>query len=166
MKLNTSIAGAVEGVVFPSVEGGVASIAVAFLRESLEHMVPWFIVTCAVIVCDLVFGIRCSLLTGERVRFSSAVRRTMGKMVTYFAFVAMVCTICVAAGGDTKIDVYSCLLVCFIEGCSILSNLLRPKGYDFNVLKAFGLFGKKLLDVEKEEMEGIITKGNKEETQG
>lgn len=152
-----------EEVVFPTVQGGFSAVAVAFLRESLEHMIPWFIVTCVVIVCDLAFGIRKSLLMGERVRLSSAVRRTMGKMVTYFAFVAMVCTICVAAGGDTKIDVYSCLLVCFVEGCSIMSNLLKPKGYDFNILKAFGVLGKKVLDVEKEDIESVITKNKEEE---
>lgn len=126
--------------------------------QSLEHMIPWLIVTFSVVVCDLMFGIRKCLLLGEEVRFSGAVRRTMGKMVTYFAFVCMVVMINIASGNKWNIDVYSCLFVCFIELCSIISNILKPKGYNFNLLKALGLFGKKVLDVEKEDMSEIITK--------
>lgn len=111
-------------------------------------MIPWLIVTGAVIVCDLIFGIRKSLIMGEEVRISSAIRRTMGKMVTYFAFVVMVAMIDVAAGGDRQIDRWACLTVCFIEGISIIGNLLRPKGYNVNVVKAIGLFFSKKLGVD------------------
>ena len=70
----------------------------------------------------------------------------------------MVVMINIASGNKWNIDVYSCLFVCFIELCSIISNILKPKGYNFNLLKALGLFGKKVLDVEKEDMSEIITK--------
>ena len=54
-----------------------------------------------------------------------------------------------------------CIHAClsdFIEFCSIISNILKPKGYNFNLLKALGLFGKKVLDVEKGDMNEIILK--------
>ena len=82
-------------------------------------------------------------------------------MVTYFAFVAMVCFISVATDTDNKIDIYSCLLVCFIEGCSIMSNLLKPKGYSLDFAKVVGLFGKRLLRVDKEDIQDVITKNDK-----
>ena len=145
-------------IITQSIPGGFSVIASSFIAQSLEHMIPWLIVTFSVVVCDLMFGIRKCLLLGEEVRFSSAVRRTMGKMVTYFAFVCMVVMINIASGSKWNIDVYSCLFVCFIEFCSIISNILKPKGYNFNLLKALGLFGKKVLDVEKEDMNEIITK--------
>lgn len=145
-------------IITQSIPGGFSVIASSFIAQSLEHMIPWLIVTFSVVVCDLAFGIRKSLLMGEEVRFSGAVRRTMGKMVTYFAFVCMVVMINIASGSKWNIDVYSCLFVCFIEFCSIISNILKPKGYNFNLLKALGLFGKKVLDVEKEDMSEIITK--------
>ncbi len=113
--------------------------------------------TCAVIVCDLMCGLRRSMLMGERVRFSSAVRRTMGKMVTYFAFVVMVCMVSVAAGGIWKIDIYACLLVCLIEGVSIIGNILKPKGYDIDLKKVLNLFGRKALRVD-EDISDCITK--------
>lgn len=151
-----------ENMITQSIPGGFSVIASGFIMESLEHMIPWLIVSFSVVVCDLAFGIRKSLLMKEEVRFSSAIRRTMGKMVTYFAFTCMVVMINIASGSKWNIDVYSCLLVCFIEFCSIISNILTPKGYSFNMLKVLGLFGKKMLDVDKEEISEIITKDKEE----
>ena len=148
-------------IVEVAVPGSFSTVAVGFIQESIVHMIPWLMVTMAVILCDLAFGIRCSLLMGEKVRFSSAARRTMGKMVTYFAFVVMVCMISVATDADNKIDIYACLLVCFVEGCSIFNNLLKPKGYNLDFAKAVGIFGKKVLKVDKEDLEDVITKKDK-----
>ena len=150
--------GTKQHIVEIAVPGSFSTVAMGFIQESIVHMIPWLMVTMAVVLCDLAFGIRCSMLMGEKVRFSSAARRTMGKMVTYFAFVVMVCMISVATDVDNKIDIYSCLLVCFIEGCSIMSNLLKPKGYSLDFAKVIGLFGKRFLKVDKEDMKDIITK--------
>lgn len=151
-----------ENIVTQSIPGGFAVIASSFIIQSLEHMIPWLIVSFSVIICDLAFGVRKSLLMNEEVRFSGAIRRTMGKMVTYFAFVCMVVMINIASGDKWNIDIYSCLFVCFIEFCSIISNILKPKGYDFNVLKALGVFCKKVFNVDKEDVSEIITKDKEE----
>ena len=145
-------------IITQSIPGGFSVIASSFIAQSLEHMIPWLIVSFSVIVCDLAFGVRKSLLMNEEVRFSGAIRRTMGKMVTYFAFVCMVVMINIASGDKWNIDIYSCLLICFIEFCSIISNILKPKGYDFDILKALGLFSKKVFNVDKEDISDIITK--------
>ena len=151
-----------ENIITQSIPGGFAVIASSFIIQSLEHMIPWLIVSFSVIICDLAFGVRKSLLMNEEVRFSGAIRRTMGKMVTYFAFVCMVVMINIASGDKWNIDIYSCLFVCFIEFCSIISNILKPKGYDFNVLKALGIFCKKVFNVDKEDVNEIITKDKEE----
>lgn len=151
-----------ENIITQSIPGGFAVIASSFIMQSLEHMIPWLIVSFSVIICDLAFGVRKSLLMNEEVRFSGAIRRTMGKMVTYFAFVCMVVMINIASGDKWNIDIYSCLFVCFIEFCSIISNILKPKGYDFNILKALGVFCKKVFNVDKEDVSEIITKDKEE----
>lgn len=151
-----------ENIVTQSIPGGFAVIASSFIMQSLEHMIPWLIVSFSVIICDLAFGVRKSLLMNEEVRFSGAIRRTMGKMVTYFAFVCMVVMINIASGDKWNIDIYSCLFVCFIEFYSIISNILKPKGYDFNILKALGIFCKKVFNVDKEDVSEIITKDKEE----
>lgn len=147
--------------IFNGVSGGFAAIASAFIQESLSHMIPWLIVSCAVILCDLAFGIRKSMMMKEKIRFSSAARRTMGKMVTYFSFVCMVCMINVAAGNDYGIDKWSCLLVCFIEFCSIVSNILKPKGYTLNFKALASAVIGKLSKIDKEDIEDILEKEEK-----
>lgn len=73
-------------------------------------------------------------------------------------FVIMVSVIDVAANGGGEIDKWACLLICFIEFTSILSNILKPKGYDINLVKLIAVvFGKKF-DVAKESIEEIIEK--------
>lgn len=100
----------------------------------------------------------------EEVRFSSACRRTMGKMVSYFMFVIMVAAIDVAAGGGGYIDKWACLAVCLIEFSSIMSNILRPKGYDFNLAKLLSVVFGKNFNVDKKDIEDIITKNKNHET--
>lgn len=145
-----------KGVISGAIQGGFASIAVGFVSESLNHMIPWLIVSFVVIMTDLAFGVRKSLLTGEKVRFSRAMRATMGKMVTYFAFVCMVCMLNVASGLNWQIDVYSCLLVCFIEVCSIFGNILKPKGIRIDLLGAARVFVKKAANVDSEDVKCIL----------
>ena len=137
-------------------EGGYSVILAGFLQESIGHIIPWIIVAFVVIICDLVVGIRKSLMMGEEVRFSSACRRTLGKCVSYFMFVIMVAAIDVAAHGGGTIDKWACLAVCLIEFSSIMSNILKPKGYDVNFAKLIALvFGKKF-DISKKEIEDVF----------
>lgn len=138
-----------------TIQGSFAGIASAFITQTLSHMIPWLMVSAAVILCDLAFGVRKSMLMGEEVRFSRAVRNTMGKMVTYFAFVCMVCMMCVASGEQYGIDKWACLLVCFIEGCSIIGNILKPKGVNFNLMGALNEVGKATF--KKVGMDGVDT---------
>lgn len=149
-----------KSVMVTATEGGYSVVLATFLQESIGHIIPWLIVSFFVILCDLVVGIRKSLLMGEEVRFSSACRRTIGKLVSYFTFVIMVAVVDVAAHGGGEIDKWACLAVCLIEFSSIMSNILKPKGYDINLVKVIGVvFGKKF-NVTKQEMEDIIEKNN------
>ena len=153
----------IKEAVAQDVTGGFAALATAFIQESLSHMVPWLIASAAVIVCDLCFGIRKSMMMKEEVRFSKAIRRTMGKMVTYFAFVCMVCMVEVAASSEYGIDKWACLLVCGIEFCSIVSNILKPKGYSLNVKAIVAAVLGRVLGGNKKEYENVIEKMKNEE---
>lgn len=147
-----------KSIIATATEGGYSVVLAGFLQESIGHVIPWLIVAACVIVCDLVVGIRKSLMMGEQVRFSSACRRTLGKMVSYFMFVIMVSVIDVAANGGGVIDKWACLLVCFIEFSSIMSNILKPKGYDVNFAKLVAVVFGKRFDVAKKDIEEIIEK--------
>lgn len=100
----------------------------------------------------------------EEVRFSTAWRRTMGKMVTYFSFVIMVVMINQATEQAYQIDKWAVLFVCGIEGCSIMSNILKPKGYNINVIGLLSVLAKKLFKIESEDTESVITKIDEDES--
>ena len=147
-----------ESLTLTATKGAYSVIFATFLQESIGHMIPWLVVTFCVILCDLVVGIRKSLILGEEVRFSTACRRSIGKTVSYYTFVVMAAVIDVAANGGGMIDKWACLMVCFIEGCSIISNILKPKGYNINLVKMIAVIFSKKFDVAKQDVEEIIEK--------
>ena len=147
-----------KSVLSAATEGGYSVVLAGFLQDSIGHVIPWLVATACVIVCDLVVGIRKSLMMGEDVRFSTACRRTIGKFVSYFTFVVMVAVVDVAANGGGSIDKWACLLVCFIEFSSIMGNILKPKGYDINMAKLIAVIFGKRFAVQTQDIEGIIEK--------
>jgi phage-related holin len=130
MKLDNTVTQTTSGVFMP--------IAAGFIQDSIKVMIPWLIVMFTVIITDLVSGIRKSVKLGVDVSPSTAFRETMGKMVTYFAWVIMVCLLDVAIDGSTTLAKWACLLVIAIEGGSIIGNILKPYGVGIslkNILK-------------------------------
>jgi phage-related holin len=101
-----------------------------------------------VIVCDLIAGIRKSWLLEEKIKFSTAVRRTIAKMLTYFSFIIMVILIDFATASEYNIAKWAILFICVVEGGSIISNILKPHGYDIDFKKIVNLFVKKIFRIE------------------
>lgn len=137
--------------------GTTASLAAGFLSDVLSSMIPWLLVMGVVIMCDLAFGIRKSLKLGIHVSWSMAFRETMGKMVTYYAFVLMVCTIEAASGHSYAIAQWSCLFVCGIEGVSIIGNMLKPYGITLSLKDVLTLGLSRLTKAATERAEIINT---------
>jgi hypothetical protein len=50
--------------------------------------------------------------------------------------------------------------------CSITSNILKPKGYTFDMLKALSIFLSKVFKVEKDEVSEVITKTEEKKKDG
>lgn len=134
------------------------TVVSGFVLEAIQQMIPWLIVMSAVILCDLLTGCRKSMLMGEEVRFSRAFRNTMGKFVVYFSFIIAVVFINLAVEGNYTIDKWAILFVCFIEGCSIIGNILKPKGLNIDFTVIIRVTLKKLFGIEMEDSSGIIVK--------
>lgn len=135
----------------------VGSVAIATLGDALQTMLPWLMVMVSVIICDLFAGLRKSLKLGIHVSISMAGRETMGKLVVYTSFVLMVAMIDAASGHDMEVAKWGCLLVCMIEGSSILSNILKPHGIDLSLQSIIKLFAKKKLDLTDEEASELVS---------
>lgn len=106
--------------------GGLITLAVTFYKDTVTTMLPWITVMFAVVVCDLIAGLRKSLKLGVHISWSMAFRETMGKLVVYFSFVMMVAMIDAASEHTFKIALWGCLFICAIEFGSVISNILKP----------------------------------------
>lgn len=142
--------------VYHQTSAGFAATASAFVVESLGLIMPWLLVMAAVIVGDLIAGITKAIKLGEKVRFSRAVRDTLAKSCTYFAWVVMVCWVQVASGGETPYAEWACMIVVFIEAASIISNILKWHGYKLDFGRLVAIILAKKLDGDVHDMEGVV----------
>lgn len=105
------------------VQGGAATVAVAFLRDTLNLAFPFLAVAAVVILADLYFGIAAAKKRGEPVRASRAIRRTAGKAVEYLSWVILGATMAVAFEWPPLSKVVIGFAIA-IELLSIVSNWL------------------------------------------
>ena len=147
--------------VYHQTSAGFAATASAFVVESLGLIMPWLMVMAAVIVGDLIAGITKAIKLGEKVRFSRAVRDTLAKSCTYFAWVVMVCWVQVASGGETPYAEWACMIVVFIEAASIISNILKWHGYKLDFGRLVAIVLAKKLDGDAHDFEGVVTPDRK-----
>lgn len=136
----------------------------SFFNDTLQLTFPWFFAMAAIIILDLIFGVKKALYVGDDVRISNAFRRTMSKTLSYFWFVVTVGIIDAATTIDLKITTWACLVVCVIELSSVISNFLKIKGYKFNKEKGFDFIIRKTMkrigidSLEKGEITDLIEK--------
>ena len=137
--------------------GVLTSLAAIFLQDAISTMLPWLFTMLAVILCDLAFGVRKSMKLGIHISPSRALRATMSKMVTYVAWVMAVAMIDCAEGHSLNITTWACLLVCLIEGMSIIGNMLKPYGYDLSVKSCVVFFLSLIFRQDKEKLEDLVS---------
>lgn len=140
-----------------AVSGGFAAIVGNIYSQGVEQSLPWIIAMFAVIMTDLVTGVRCAWLTGKQLRWSKGLRCTMSKMVSYLAFVVAFVMVGVASG-YMNIPKFACLAVCVVEGFSIADNILTPHHINISFENLMKALGKK---IKVEELDKIVEKEEK-----
>lgn len=120
-------------IVVQLASGTLIPILLGFLGEAAKLMIPWFTAMLATVIADLAAGIWKSYKLRIPIRFSKACRETMGKMIVYFAFVLMACTVSVAADGGTDWAKWLCLFIILLEVGSMISNFLKPHGINLSM---------------------------------
>lgn len=122
------------------VEGGVSAAAIAVLKQTVLVMIPFLIPAAPLIALDCVFGVKASRLRykkykreDDRVTFSKAFRRTVGKCFEYACWLIIASSGSVAYG---KPWIQWVILggVYLNEIVSIIGNYLFTKGIEFDLL--------------------------------
>ena len=112
-------------------QGGIASTAVVFLQTAVLRMIPYSVPAIILIALDLFYGCRAARYRGEKVRVSTAVRRTVTKVFTYLCWIILASTLALSFGHDWL--EWSVLgLVYLNELASIVGNYLETKGMEFS----------------------------------
>lgn len=126
-----------------AIQGGFVAIVGSIYEKGVEQAVPWLIAMVCVVVVDLFAGVRCAWLMGERIRWSTGVRRTLSKLITYISFV--VCAVMINVASDTSCDIakWACLFICAVEGFSVAENIIKPHGYSINLQALAKSIGKR-----------------------
>ena len=124
------------------VQGGVSTAAVLFLKTSLMDMIPYLIVAAVLIAVDLYFGIKAARKRKETIRFSKAVRRTVGQMFEYVCWVMLSASLSIAF--DFKAVEWIVLgLVMGNEVMSVAGNYFFIHGYRIEGFNFLSLISKK-----------------------
>ena len=135
-----------------------------FFNNTVQISFPWLIVMAAVIILDLIVGVKKASYVGEDVKISRAVRRTVNKTIGYFWLVFTLGFIDSATKFELSFTTWGCLIVCGIELVSTASNFLKMKGYKFNKEKGFDFLVRKTMkrfgvdSLEKGELSELIEK--------
>lgn len=142
------------------VQGGVSATAVAFLNEALIHMIPYAICAIPLIMLDLYWGIKAARSRKEKVTFSRAFRRTMGKACEYCCWVILAATLSIAFN-VRWLEWFILASVMGNELISIVGNSLECKGYKLSLKNVWRLilkfFGKKVgLDLSDDDVGSVL----------
>ena len=142
------------------VEGTVASALVALLKTAVLRMIPYAIPGLMLILLDLIMGCRAARTRGEKVRASTAIRRTMTKLFTYICFIILATTLAIAFD-RTFLEWGTLGLVYANELLSVIGNYLETKGMTFSLVGVYRWFikwvtGKAGVPMSDEEASEII----------
>ena len=114
------------------VQGGVSATVVAFLQTAVLRMIPYSVPAVVLLILDLVYGIKAAGHRGERVRVSTAVRRSVTKMFSYICWIILASTLALSFG--VKWLEWCVLgLVYANELISIIGNYLETKGLELSI---------------------------------
>lgn len=142
-------------------QGSVSSAAVVFLQQAVLRMVPYFAPSLVLVALDLIYGIKGAKAKGEKVRLSTAVRRSTTKVFCYICWLILASTLALAFQKDW-LEWFVLGLVYVNEFSSIIGNYLETKGISFSFLQFYRWIiragsEKAGVAMEKAEAEEIIT---------
>ena len=122
------------------VEGGVAAVTVAVLKQTVLTMIPFALPALVLVFLDLWFGVKAARhrykkwkRESDRVTFSKALRGTVGKVMEFSAWLVLASSASIAF--DKEWIQWSVLgLVYLNELGSIIGNYLCTKDIEFSLL--------------------------------
>ena len=135
------------------VQGGVATVAVAFLQTAVLRMIPYAVPSLVLLLLDLLYGVKAARFRKEKVRVSTAVRRSITKLFSYVCWLVLASTLALSFQHEW-LEWTVLGLVYANELASIVGNYLETKGFEFSIVHLYrwliklvtGKFGEAMSD--------------------
>lgn len=124
-------------------QGGVASIFITFFYDALQIMIPYLIVTFAIVLLDCVYGIKAAKKRNEDIKVARAIRRTVSKTFEYVCWIIVAASLSLAVKWNPLQYIILSIPV-GIEMLSIYQNYLFIKGKRIVGLNIFKIVGEKI----------------------
>ena len=118
------------------VEGSVSAALIALLQTAVLRMIPYAVPGLMLVVIDLAYGIKAAKARGEKVRASTAIRRSVTKVFLYIAWLILATTIAIAFD-KTRLEWGVLALVYGNEFLSVIGNYLESKGLSFSIAAVY-----------------------------
>ncbi len=141
-------------------QSSISATAVVFLQEAVLRMIPYSVPALFLIALDLLYGVRAAKYRGEKVRISTAIRRSVTKCFSYVCWIIIASTLALAFKKDI-LEWVVLGVVYFNEMASIVGNYLQTKGIEFSFIGFYRwllkvIAGKAGEAMDSAEAEGII----------
>lgn len=141
-------------------QSSISATAVVFLQEAVLRMIPYSVPAMFLIALDLLYGVRAAKYRGEKVRISTAIRRSVTKCFSYVCWIIIASTLALAFKKDI-LEWVVLGVVYFNEIASIVGNYLQTKGIEFSFVGFYRwllkvIAGKAGEAMDSAEAEGII----------
>lgn len=141
-------------------QSSISATAVVFLQEAVLRMIPYSVPALFLIALDLLYGVRAAKYRGEKVRVSTAIRRSVTKCFSYVCWIIIASTLALAFKKDI-LEWVVLGVVYFNEMASIVGNYLQTKGIEFSFVGFYRwllkvIAGKAGEAMDSAEAEGII----------
>lgn len=141
-------------------QSSISATAVVFLQEAVLRMIPYSVPALFLIALDLLYGVRAAKYRGEKVRISTAIRRSVTKCFSYVCWIIIASTLALAFKKDI-LEWVVLGVVYFNEMASIVGNYLQTKGIEFSFVGFYRwllkvIAGKAGEAMDSAEAEGII----------
>jgi len=162
---NVAIANSVADETSLIVQGTVSTAMVAFLQQAVLRMVPYAVPTIVLIALDLLYGCRAAKFRGEKIRLSTAIRRTTTKFFGYVCWLILATTLAIAFD-KVWLEWGTLGLVYANELLSVIGNYLETKGVTLSIVGVYRWFikwiaGKAGTEMSDDDAADIVKNKNK-----
>ena len=144
------------------VTGGTTVALMAFFSSTMVKILPWLALALPLLVLDLIYGIKAARYRGDKIRFSTGLRCTVDKGVSYIMWV----TAAVMFSSPELFDVawLDKLILALVYGnevISIIGNYLETKGISLSFSAIYKLIFKKGaekvgVEITQEEVDSVL----------